>query len=195
MIVVLQLISALLMVYILLLALRILLSWFQGSVRGRPWELLRRITDPYLSLFTPLRFLRRGAFDLSPLAAVLVLVVLLDLVNALLFYGRITLGLALASLLGALWSGVSFLLLLLLILALVKVLGGLFRRLGSWAFLQAADMLVQPVVGLVERVLPIIRRLSELQSLAVTIVFLFLVRFLGGMLASSLVRFFHNLPV
>jgi YggT family protein len=57
-------------VYMILLVLRILLSWIRGVVLGKSWELLVRVTDPYLSLFSRIRFLRQGLFDFTPIAAI-----------------------------------------------------------------------------------------------------------------------------
>jgi YggT family protein len=122
-IIVLKAINAVLLVFLLLLSLRIVLSWFRASLYGRPWQLLERVTEPYLGLFRRVSFLRQGLFDFSPIVAILLVVVALDLVNELLFYGQITLGFILASLVGAVWSGASFLLLLFAVVALVRLAG------------------------------------------------------------------------
>ena len=95
--------------YILLLSLRIILSWFQGSVSGRPWELLIRVTDPYLSLFSRLRFLRQGMFDFTPLAAILTLVVVLRIIDSIGRFGKISLGIFLGVVTSAIWSAVALL--------------------------------------------------------------------------------------
>jgi YggT family protein len=181
--------------YILLLSLRIILSWFQGSVYGRPWDLLIRVTDPYLSLFTRFRFLRQGMFDFTPLAAILTLVVVLRVIDSIGRYGKISLGIFLGVVTGAIWSAASFLLVLFLILAVLRaILLALPSTQGS-RISGALGFMVEPAVSLVRRVFPLRQPPSDRQYLYLTIVFLFVVRLLGGFLLGLLVRFFFNLPI
>jgi YggT family protein len=181
--------------YILLLSLRIILSWFQGSVYGRPWDLLIRVTDPYLSLFTRFRFLRQGMFDFTPLAAILTLVVVLRVIDSIGRYGKISLGIFLGVVTGAIWSAASFLLVLFLILAVLRaILLALPSTQGS-RISGALGFVVEPAVSLVRRVFPLRQPPSDRQYLYLTIVFLFVVRLLGGFLLGLLVRFFFNLPI
>ena len=181
--------------YILLLSLRIILSWFQGSVYGRPWELLIRVTDPYLSLFTRFRFLRQGMFDFTPLVAILTLVVVLRVIDSIGRYGKISLGIFLGVVTGAIWSAASFLLVLFLILAVLRaILLALPSTQGS-RISGALGFMVEPAVSLVRRVFPLRQAPSDRQYLYLTIVFLFVVRLLGGFLLGLLVRFFFNLPI
>jgi YggT family protein len=187
--------TAAIYLYILLLSLRIILSWFQGSVYGRPWELLIRVTDPYLSLFSRLRFLRQGMFDFTPLAAILTLVVVLRVIDSIGRYGKISLGIFLGVVTGAIWSAASFLLVLFLILAVLRaILLALPSTQGSRVS-GALGFMVEPAVSLVRRVFPLRQPLSDRQYLYLTIVFLFVVRLLGGFLLGMLVRFFLNLPI
>jgi YggT family protein len=187
-----RLLSALIVVYLVLLSLRILLSWFRGSVQGKPWELLQRVTDPYLAMFTRLRFLRQGVFDFTPLAALLVLVVALQLVNTMQITGRITLGIVLAAVTGALWSGLSFLLLFFLILALLRLVLSASRRGTDTPVGAAIAATVEPVASRVRRFLP--QPAGETQVLILTAVVLFVARLLGGYLVRLLLGLFHGLP-
>jgi YggT family protein len=94
--IVLTIVNVILIAYLFLVSLRIVLGWFAPQSLGRAWDLLTGATDPYLALFRRIKFLRSDLFDFSPIAAILALVVALDLVNQLLYYGRITLGFFLA---------------------------------------------------------------------------------------------------
>ena len=190
-----RLLSAVIVVYIVILSLRILLSWFQGSFGGKPRDVLIRITDPYLALFSRLRFLRQGMFDFTPIAAILVLVVVLDLINKIQRFGRITLGIFLGSLTGAVWSGFAFLLVLFLILALARVILMIVRPRRETHLNTTLSMMVEPVVAIVRRILPARRSISELNYLFLTIGMLFVLRLLGGYLIRILVGFFHALPI
>jgi YggT family protein len=179
----------------MLLSARVILSWFRGSVHGKPYELLIRVTDPYLSLFSRLRFLRQGMFDFTPIAAILMLVVGLDLVSTILLKGSITLGLVLASILEAVWSGASFLLFLFMVLAVIKAVTTFMLRGRETNFSRLVAMMVQPLVSLVARNLPLRRRLSESQYVIVTISLLFAVNLLGRALIGRLVVLLANLPL
>ena len=134
MLILLTIINVVLIAYLFILSLRIVLGWFAPQALGRAWDLLTRATDPYLAVFSRVRFLRSGLFDFSPIAAILALVVVLDLVNQLLYYGRITLGFFLASVFSAAWSGARFILLLFLIVAVFTAI--YFRSQGRWVHYQ-----------------------------------------------------------
>ncbi len=195
MLIALSILNGLLIAYLLLLSLRILLSWFSRGGFGKPGELLRAATDPYLGLFARIGFLRRGIFDFSPIAALLVLVVALDLVNGLLFYGRITMGFFLASVLSAVWSGARFLLLLFLIVGLIRMIPILFRSASGAGIWKVVDLIVQPVVAFVMRLLRLGRRVGYTQCLLLTVGMLFVAWLLGELLIRRIVALFQSLPI
>ncbi|MBA7664040.1 hypothetical protein ES703_72090 [subsurface metagenome] len=186
-------IRAIVLVYII--SVRIILTWFQGDFYGKPWQVMASITDPYLQLFRGLKFLRQGMFDFTPIAAILVLVIILDLVNAIIHYGKLTLGLFMGSVISAVWSGVAFLLVLFLILAIIRAVSLAARGERESRFSSAVRMMLQPVIALVVRYIPLKRRLNEMQNLYLTIAILFIFRFLGGILIRFSVNFFNTLPI
>jgi YggT family protein len=187
--------TAIIYFYILLLSLRIILSWFQGSVSGRPWELLIRVTDPYLSLFRRFRFLRQGMFDFTPLAAILTLVVILRVIYAIGDSGRISLGIFLGIVTGALWAAVRFLLVLFLILAVLRAILGAVSTMRDSRLTGALGYMVEPAVSLVRRIFPARQSLSERQYLYLTIAFLLVLWLLGRYLIPHLIQFLNNLPI
>lgn len=187
-------VRAVLLVYIILFSARIIRSWFHGTFYGKPWELLVRITDPYLAFFSRFKFLRQGMFDFTPIAAILVLIVILDLVNAIMLYGKITLGLFIGSVISAVWSGASFLLFLFLILCIIRVISLHLGKGSESSFSQVISRMTQPVINLVERYNPIKRQLTEIQYMYLAIVLLLIVRFLGRILIKLLEGFFYALP-
>ena len=187
--------TAIIYFYILLLSLRIILSWFQGSVAGRPWELLIRVTDPYLSLFSRLRFLRQGMFDFTPLAAILTLVIVLRIIDAIGRFGRISLGIFLGVVTGAIWSAAAFLIVLFLILAVLRAILLGISSTQSTRIAGALGFMVEPAVSLVRRIFPVRQPLTDRNYLYLTIAFLFVLRLLGGYLFRMLIRLFYNLPI
>ncbi len=196
MLVALTILNALLIAYLFLLSMRIVLGWFAPQALGRAWEILRIVTDPFLDLFARIRFLRGGVFDFSPIAAVLVLVVALDLVNQLLYYGRITLGFFLASVLAAAWSGARFLLLLFLIVGILRTIPVLFRGSLGAGIWKVVDMVIKPVVDWVTRLFRFSIRATYMQHLLFTLGILFVVWLFGELLViPKIVELFQRLPI
>ena len=100
--------QAVVLVYLVLVALRIIITWFRGADHHAPTEILARVTDPYLRWFQRLRFLRVGVLDFSPAAAILVLIVAGNVLQRLAAAQRVTAGIVLAQvLLGHLVGGVG----------------------------------------------------------------------------------------
>jgi YggT family protein len=192
---VLTVINALLLVYLFLLSLRVILGWFSVAGYGKAWDLLCGITDPYLELFRRMRFLKRGIFDFTPVAAVLVLVVAMDIVSALLYSGRVTLGFFLASLLSAAWSGARFLILLFLVVGVLRLLPVFFRGLPGSTMWKVADLILQPAVLLVTRLLKPGPRSSQIQYLLLTVGFLFVAWLLGELAVNQMVALLRELPI
>ena len=182
MLILLTIINVILIAYLFLISLRIVLGWFAPQALGRAWHFLTAATEPYLGLFRRIRFLRGAMFDFSPIAAILVLVVALDLVNQLLYYGRITLGFFLASVVSAAWSGARFLLLLFIIVGILRTIPLLFRAAAGSNLWRVVDMIMQPIVGWVMKVLRIRLRGTTTQYLLLTLGVLFVVWLLGEFL-------------
>ena len=73
-------VSILLTVYVVLIFIRVLMSWFTripyNTVLNAVLEFVRETTDPYLNVFrkfVPMVRIGPGALDLSPIVAILVL--------------------------------------------------------------------------------------------------------------------------
>jgi YggT family protein len=193
--VVLTAVYVLLILYIFLLSLRIVLGWFAPGALGRAWRLLTGATDPWLNLFRRIGFLRGGMFDFTPIAAILVLVVILNLVTSLMYYGRVTLGFFLASVFSAAWSGASYLLLFFLIVGIVRCIPILFRGVAGSGIWRVVDMLMQPVVTWVARRIRLGVRAGYQQQLFLTLGVLFIAWLAGTLLMPQLVSLLQMIPV
>lgn len=179
----------------MILSIRIILTWFKGSFQGKAGKLLKQATDPYLEIFSRITFLKQGMFDFTPLAGILVLVVALDLVNVLLVYERITIGLLFASIISALWGGLSFILLLFLVLGVVQIVSVLFSRNSESPLLRMIKLMFQPIIDLVARFLRPRRELSYNQYLYISLGLIFFIRLLGGIVLRRLIELLYTLPV
>jgi YggT family protein len=188
----LQVLGALLFVYSLLIALRIILTWFQGPSYGRAWDMLAAVTDPYLRIFRRIRVLRQGMFDFSPLAAVLVLVVLQNIVASLALYGSLRFGDVLAVILQALWGSVAWIVLFFFVLAIVRLISLYVARNAVAPVWHTLDLMVQPVAGWVNRLFG--GRMEYSSSLIVTVVLLVAGWLAGGAIVGVVARALHRLP-
>src|SRR6056297_3367544 len=143
---VMSIITAALSFYMLLIFLRILLTWFQGPSLGRAYEFLMRVTDPYLNYFRRFKFLRTERIDFSPILAIIVLVIILNITNTIAAYGTITLGIVLALIISALWSAFSFLLLFFFVLTMVRFIALLIGTNFVSPIWRTIDVIIQPLV-------------------------------------------------
>ena len=180
--------------YLFLLSMRIVLSWFSGTSMGRPWELLKRATDPWLGLFYRLRFLRRGSVDFTPVVAVLTLVVILNLVNEVIRGGRLSVGLAASAVLLAAWSGLSFLLMLFIVVGVLRAIPLVFRALPGATLWKTLDLLAQPLVAWVTRVFRLEGRANYAQRLLLTLGLLLVAWLLGRFAIPRLAALLARLP-
>jgi YggT family protein len=172
------------------------LGWFAPQALGKAWVFLTRATDPYLEVFSRIRFLRGTTFDFSPIGAILALVVALDLVNQLINYGRVTLGFLLASVISAAWLGASFLLLFFLIVGLLRTIPIAFHSTSGASLWRVVDTIIKPVVAWVARVFRLGRRSGYTQHLLLTIGLLFVAwLLLGQLLVPYIVSLFQMLPL
>jgi YggT family protein len=187
-------------VYMLVIFIRVMLSWFSGVNYGRPAEFLRRITDPYLNWFRRFGFLRMANLDLSPIAALAVLSVANNIFVTLSSYGRITLGFILATLVSALWSAASFVLLFLLIVLVLRFAAYLTRRnvYGSYspmdAFWRVVDSLSRPVMYRINRIIFRNRLVRYHTGLLTSIAVLAALRIGLGFLVRAGIVFLSRLP-
>jgi uncharacterized protein YggT (Ycf19 family) len=187
-------IRVILIAYLFILSLRIVLGWFAPQALGRAWDILARVTDPYLATFSRIKLLRGNLFDFSPIAAVLALVVVLELVTQLL-NGPITLGFFLAAVLSAAWSGVRFLLLLFLIVGVLRTIPLIFRSTAGASLWKVMDMIIQPIVAWVMKLFRLGGRAGSTQHLLLTIGLLLVATLLGGLLVRNIVYLFQMLPI
>jgi YggT family protein len=72
-----------LQIYVVLLIIRILLSWFPNiNWFDPPFSILSQLTDPYLNIFRSI-IPPLGGIDFSPMLAIILLQVLSSVVNSL----------------------------------------------------------------------------------------------------------------
>lgn len=147
---VMRVVSSALSIYMIVLFIRILMTWFQGVRHGRTMEILRRVTDPYLNWFRRFEIFRFGNFDFSPVVAILTLSVLNTVAIQLANAGTVTVGFILALVLSAVWSAFSFFVLFFLILTVIRLIGLLLRK-DAGHFWFVLDQILDGMVNRVSR--------------------------------------------
>jgi YggT family protein len=191
-----NILASLTSLYLLLIFIRIILTWFGNARYGAPGAVLCAVTDPYLDWFRRFPLKIGGFVDASPIIAMAVLSVLGSIFRTLAGYGFITVGLIAALLLGAVWSAVSFLLFLALIALGFRLFAHINRRDMSAPFWRVVDAITQPILFQVRRFsAKISRNTGYTANLIVAICSLFVLWIGGGVLIAIISLLLKSLPV
>ena len=190
-----RLITGVLSAYMLLIFLRIIITWFGGSDFGKPFQILSSITDPYLNYFNRFSFLKFGMMDFSPIAGVLLLVIILDILNTISSYGSITLGLILSIILTAGWSAVNFLITFFIILTLIRVVTGMLNATTQSPLMTTLETILTPITNFVYHTIFKNNNISYMTCLAVTGGLLVMTLIAGNTLMNYLTGFLVNLSI
>jgi len=145
-----RILTGIISVYMILIFIRILLTWFSGADFGKPYVFLCRLCDPYLNWFRRFR-IRNSPIDFSPLIAL----AFLSLVHRILLTwgatGRISAAVILVLILSALWTIIAWVLgffIVILILRMIAFLGNSNIYSPFWRFV---DFIAQPVMYRISR--------------------------------------------
>ncbi|MDR0389419.1 MAG: YggT family protein [Spirochaetaceae bacterium] len=183
--VVFNVIGSLIGFYMILIFIRVMLSWFSQGFRGsyprfggyqretsygKPYEILCALCDPYLNWFRRFKIFRLGALDFSPVAALAFLSVLNTLLATLARFGRISLGIILSVLLGVIWSALSFFIGFALLLLVLRFIAYMTRSTSF--FWLTVERLSEPIIYRVNRIIFRSRIVHYLTSLITSAVLL-----------------------
>ncbi len=189
-----RIVGAVLMVYMILIFIRVLLTWFRGPSMGRPFMILATVTDPYLNWFRRFRMFRTDRIDFSPIAALIVLVILLNISNEIAAYGTISVGVVIAIVISAIWSAISFILTFLAILDAIRLIGDLLNVNSVNPFWHTLDIILSPVLNWTGRVVLRSRPVTYRTAMVVSGILIIIAIFLGRYLIHLLVNLVQRLP-
>ena len=180
-------------VYMILIFIRILLTWFPGADFGKPYIFLCSICDPYLAWFRRFRIFKNSPIDFSPLIALAFLSLLHNLFLSWGQLGRFSIAIIFVMLLNALWSVVSWVLgffIVILILRMIAFLGNSNIYSPLWRFV---DYIAQPVMYRISRIFfpnrivsYLFRIIFSIAVLAIVIVLFYYIKIFGTMLLVQL---------
>jgi YggT family protein len=187
-------VSALVSLYMVVILIRIVLTWFRGIHTGRAEEFLASVTDPYLNWFRRNVPVRLGALDFSPVVGILALGLLNTVANQLAFSGTITFSFVLAIIVSAIWSVVSFFLTLFLIVAIIRLAGMLMNMDQGGRFWIVLEQIVNP--ALQSTVRPFLRgRFTNYRdSLMIFIAVIIGILILGRIVIGFLIGLIQQIP-
>lgn len=186
-------------IYILIISFRIVLSWFRTADENNQLiTIVRKITDPYLSLFRGIKILRIGIFDLSAMIGIVVLffiqILLSQFENAVRYNVPITFSYVVVILVSVIWHYlIAWILFLLIILCVVRIGSLYLSRDPSGRIWQIIDTVVQPVSNKIEQILR--RDLKYSQALIIASVAFLAFRIGGEFLINQLILLLLKIPV
>ena len=117
---VLSLLSAIIIIYTIFCLIAIFITWIPGAKFTKFGKVISSITDPYLNVFSKRGWFRFGNIDFSPILAIGILSILSSIVGGLATNGRFHFGGILAMILGMVWSLLSTLLTIFILLILIR---------------------------------------------------------------------------
>ena len=144
--VIMSILGSLLNLYMLLILIRFILSWFQGISFGKFYDVLCAVSDPYLNWFRRFRAFQTPTVDFSPVVAMAALSLASNICYRLAGYGRISLGIILALVLYAAWSFVSFVLGFFIVFLILQLISYITNQDVYNGFWRIVDMLTQPLL-------------------------------------------------
>lgn len=188
--------SGALNIFFMLIFIRIMLSWFGGGgALGRPYDILCRITDPYLDYFRRFTALRAGNIDFSGFAALAVLSILNSVISTIARFGKISIGIILAICLSALWPAASFIIGFFIIVLVLRLAAYLVSANTYAPFWRIIDTIASPAQFRINRIFFKNRIVNYLTGLIVSIAtFVFLWAALG-LIVNLLEKFLIGLPI
>lgn len=186
-------IAQLVSIYSMLCFVRIILSWIPQFSYSKFAQILGKICDPYLNIFRKLP-LHIANLDFSPIIAFIILSGISTILQYIATLQKISLGIILAITLQMIWSAISSILLLFIIILAVRLVVLLLNKdsIGFWSSLDTMIYkLARPVTKLFFK-----NKFVNLQTaVIIALISMVILRLLGGFLFTILVNLLQGFPV
>lgn len=181
-------------IYSLLCIIRIFLTWIPGLSYSPFGRFLSNICDPFLNLFSGIRWLRFGAIDFSPIFALAVLSMATFIFENLSRGMQISFRLILILVIQTAWSIVAAIMLFLIIIVAIRMvvawLGG-DRNSSLW---YQIDSSLSPFVYSITKLFSGGRPVAYKAALVFALIMLIIVRFGGGIVVSGILNLCRHIP-
>jgi len=181
-------------IYILLIFIRIIISWFVSDSDSKPLDFIRYLTDPYIDWWRNRLYLRLGFLDLSPLIGIAVLSILRIILDKIAHYERITIGSILGLIIMSLWSIASFILGFCVIVLIIRIFAHLANKDIYTPFWKAIESITQPLLYETNRLLFGNRIENYLKGILFSTLAIFVIWIMGGFIFPLLANLLFKLP-
>ena len=190
-----KILSSAVSIYIILIFIRIIITWFSRDYYSKPVELLCRITDPYIDWWRKVLNLRLGFLDLSPIVGIAALSVLRSILYTITYYKKITVGSVLGIILISAWSIVSFILGFCVIVLVLRLFAFFTNRDIYTPFWKIIESISQPLLYKTNRIIFGNKIGSYLKGILITILILTAIWIAGGFIMPRLANLLLSLPL
>lgn len=184
-------VSALLSVYMILVIIRIFLTWFRSRGQSKAVQILISLVDPYLAVFRKISWLQVGSMDFSPMVGVILLGLFVQITSNIAQTGSFTALMLLTYLLYSLWSLCSFILDMLIIMMLVRFISTFISK-KSYQIWYTIDNILNRVMA---KILGIFtsKTVSFRKALIICAVLLIILRMAMRFVLNNLLAFLNTL--
>ena len=189
--IVMNMVSALLSVYMILVIIRIFLTWFRSRGQSKAVQILISLVDPYLAVFRKISWLQVGSMDFSPMVGVILLGLFVQITSNIAQTGSFTALMLLTYLLYSLWSLCSFILDMLIIMMLVRFISTFISK-KSYQIWYTIDNILNRVMA---KILGIFtsKTVSFRKALIICAVLLIILRMAMRFVLNNLLAFLNTL--
>jgi len=182
-------------IYSLIIFIRIIFSWFGNMVGGKPVEIIKRITDPYLDWWRQKLPLRIGAFDFSVIPAIVFLSFLQNIFRNLSIAERITIGFILARILLSIWNIFSVIIGFFIIVIIIRLIGYFINSNIYNPFWSIVDSVTQPLLYRTNRIFFGDKIGGYLKGILLSLLLLIVILAGGKFIVYLLSNFLDKLPI
>ena len=173
----------------------IFMTWIPGAKFTKFGKVVSKITDPYLNLFSRKGWFRIGNIDFSPILAIGILSILSSIIGGIATTGRLHFGGILAMILSMLWSLISTLLTIFILLILIRwivllVNKGQVSTNSAW---YQVDLMLQKIVYKIGNTF-FRKNLTYQKALLVSWISLGIIWLLARILFGILIGLCNNIP-
>ncbi len=181
-------------IYNLLCIIRIFLSWIPGISYSPFARFLSKVCDPYLNLFSRIRWLRFGAIDFSPIVALAILSMAVSIFLRLGHGGGISFALILCQIVQTAWAIVAYIIFFLIIVVAVRLIVAWMGSDKNSSLWYQIDSSLSPFVYSITKLFSGGRPVAYKNALVFALVMLIILRFGGGMAMGWLLNMCARIP-
>ena len=185
--------SGIITIYMFIIVIRIVLTWFQPGYSSNPNSIITKLTDPYLNFFRRMGFVI-GHLDFSPILAIVTLVILSTIFMQIGIYGKITAGIILSIILTSVWSALASLLTFFILIIVIRLFMLFFKSNTFSPLTSSLDSLLVPLSSYVAAIFIKESASSYQTNLIILVVLALVIRLFVPFIVAFLSGIFISLP-